>query len=552
MLSSELSRQGQRFSGPLRSRVEDLKNRWRQSSPLNLSHNESARLAMDALIEKGEEGYLRALAEEKELSFLSSLDIQYIGSCMNAATSGLPTARSQSRAESLMEEDGISEQTSGTYFPLMSDLEPPMLELGWPELPHSTTANPIQVHVLFQREKSSNIKDCLRSLINKARKVIAVVMDLFTDVDILCDLVEASSKRKVPVYLLLDNNNLKYFIEMCDKMGFTKLHFHNLKVRTLTGDTYYTKSGKKFSGQSLTKFLMVDCEEVVTGSYSFSWLSGHIHSNIVIHLTGSIVEGFDQEFRYLYANSDVVDHFCELEEKNISTGHHIPIIIQPIQRSTEMYTPGLSNHSSSPSSCSVSSLKASPYIKNSIGNTVHQDKEPFAGHIVQHRRAFYNPKVNFLNQDRRQSEPHKILEKTLGLFGQQRKTNLGNLSTILSKSTPNLNCEEPTENASYLGIRSGVRKKTTGLQPEFKALPHMKSDLPLNAKITNDASQTGAADEKKEAVISPTGSKNESSSENVSNGNRNKKRSTLGHSNLDMMMKYNKMHPNPLYSRFGS
>nr|XP_033818637.1 protein FAM83C [Geotrypetes seraphini] len=542
MLSSELSRQAQRFSGPLRSRVEELKNRFRQSSPLNLSHNESARLAMDALLDKGEDGYLEALAKEKELPFLSSLDIQYIGSCMNVATSG--QSRSQPGAETLLEEDGISEQTSGTYFPLMSDLDPPMLELGWPDLPHTTASGPAQVHVLFQREKSSNIKDCLRSLINKARKVIAVVMDLFTDVDILCDLVEASNKRKVPVYLLLDKRNLKYFMEICDNMGFTRLHFLFLKVRTVTGDTYYTKSGKKFSGQNLTKFLMVDCEEVVTGSYSFTWLSGHIHSSIVLHLTGSIVEGFDREFRYLYANSEVVDYFCELEEKNIVTGHHIPIIIQPTQRNTEMYTPGLSNHSSSPSSCSVSSLKASPYMKNSINNMIHQDKEPSAGNIGQHRRAFYNPKVNFCNQDRRQSEPHKVLEKTVGLFGLQRKTNLGNLSSILSRSSPDLNCEEPTEN-TYFGIRSGARIKPTALQPEFKALPQMKSDLSLSTKMTSDAN------DEKETVISPIGSNNEASSQKLSNVHRNKKRETLGHSNLELMMKYNKILPNPLYSRFG-
>lgn len=49
-------------------------------------------------------------------------------------------------------------------------------------------------------------------------------MDLFTDVDLLCDLIEASSKRRVPVYLLLDEKNLKYFIEMFQKLGFDKIN----------------------------------------------------------------------------------------------------------------------------------------------------------------------------------------------------------------------------------------------------------------------------------------------------------------------------------------
>lgn len=49
-------------------------------------------------------------------------------------------------------------------------------------------------------------------------------MDLFTDVDLLCDLIEAASKRRVPVYLILDEKNLNYFIEMFQKLGFDKIH----------------------------------------------------------------------------------------------------------------------------------------------------------------------------------------------------------------------------------------------------------------------------------------------------------------------------------------
>ncbi|XP_029469969.1 protein FAM83C [Rhinatrema bivittatum] len=543
MLNSEVPRLGQRLPGPLRSRVEELKNRWRPSSPLNLSHNECARLAMDALLEQGEEGYLRVLTEERELPFLSSVDIHYISSSGNTATSGQGQAKPQPRVRSLLEEDSLSEQTSGTYFPLMSDLEAPVLELGWPDLPRMTRGNASQVQVLFQREKSSNIKDLVRSLINKAKTVVAVVMDLFTDVDILCDLIEASSKRKVPVYLLLDKKNLKYFLEMCDKMDFKKVHFYNMKVRTVTGDTYCTKSGKKISGENLTKFLIVDCEEVVTGSYSFTWLSSQVHNNVVTHLTGSIVEDFDREFRYLYADSEAIDHFCEIEEKTVATvPPRIPWIMQAAQRSIEMYAPELSNHSSSLSNSSVSSLKASPYMKNSIGNVIHQDKEPSAGYLGQHRRAaIYNPKFNFFNQDRRQSDPNNsILAKTAGMYGLQSKTNFGNLNN-LSKSTPVLNCEEPTEIPSQLDTRSGARVKTTGLHPENKASPKMKNDLPINAKLSSDASQ-------KETVTGTT----ESVEEKSSQMSRNNKRNTLGHSKLDMIMEYNKMKPNPLYSRFGS
>lgn len=41
----------------------------------------------------------------------------------------------------------------------------------------------------------------------------------------------------------------------------------NMRIRSVCGDTYCTKSGKKFTGQVLEKFMIIDCEEVIAGSY---------------------------------------------------------------------------------------------------------------------------------------------------------------------------------------------------------------------------------------------------------------------------------------------
>ena len=60
-------------------------------------------------------------------------------------------------------------------------------------------------------------------------KVIAVVMDLFTDVDIFRDLLEAGYKRKVSVYILLEPSTLPHFLSMCDR---AKMHPGQLKVRS--------------------------------------------------------------------------------------------------------------------------------------------------------------------------------------------------------------------------------------------------------------------------------------------------------------------------------
>lgn len=49
-------------------------------------------------------------------------------------------------------------------------------------------------------------------------------MDVFTDVDLLCDLMEACNKRRVPVYILLDEKNLDYFTEMCSALDIENSH----------------------------------------------------------------------------------------------------------------------------------------------------------------------------------------------------------------------------------------------------------------------------------------------------------------------------------------
>ncbi|KAL0191682.1 hypothetical protein M9458_014380, partial [Cirrhinus mrigala] len=143
--------------GKLATRLEEVKNPWRQGSTLELSHNETARLATDALLESGEKEYKKVLHDERE-------EIRYITE--NVAKSG--GVDSGTNGVDMEEIDTVSELTSGTYFPMMSDDEPPLLELGWPEVTNRFGPTEAQIH--FQRDKSQNIKDLIRSLISKAKK----------------------------------------------------------------------------------------------------------------------------------------------------------------------------------------------------------------------------------------------------------------------------------------------------------------------------------------------------------------------------------------------
>ncbi|NXI41351.1 FA83C protein, partial [Galbula dea] len=366
-------------SGPLKSRLEQLKKPWwRDAAPLVLQHSETARLAVDAFLEQGEPGYLSAIAEERELPFLSVLDMEYISHQRNQSCPD-PSAAKDKEAEpgDVDAADRCSlnsDLTSGTYFPLMSDVHPPELELGWPGTAVFPGSGQTQATVIFQRNKSNSIKDLLRSLISRARTVIAIVMDLFTDMEILCDLLEASSRRHVPVYLILDEKYLKHFVEMCNKMALTQDNFPNMRVRCLGGDTYYSKAGKKFAGQVLEKFILIDCDQVLAGTYSFTWLCSQVHSSLVTHFRGQIVAEFEKEFRYLYAESRAVTSFCVPEPGTCSSSQNTSKVTNSLLKPAQVNDAETSSLSSSLSNVSIRSIKVSPLLKNSSCN-VHQEKQ---------------------------------------------------------------------------------------------------------------------------------------------------------------------------------
>ncbi|KFV41116.1 Protein FAM83D, partial [Gavia stellata] len=138
-------------------------------------------------------------------------------------------------------------------------------------------------------------------------QVIALVMDSFTDIDIFSDLQDAYNNRKVPVYILLDQDFLPHFLEMCKNLGVCPEQESLMRVRTLTGNTYYMRSGAKIVGKVHEKFMLIDGIRVTTGSYrqvlGFTWSDGKLNSSNLLLLSGQVVEHFDLQFRILYAQS---------------------------------------------------------------------------------------------------------------------------------------------------------------------------------------------------------------------------------------------------------
>ncbi|XP_062427092.1 protein FAM83B [Rhea pennata] len=283
------------------SLLSSLHDECRPDNYIEPHYKEWYRVAIDALIEGGVEAYKEFLSKERCSEFLADEEIDYILNNVHK----LPQNTVYSSNHAI---DDTS--SSGTYWPIESDVEAPNLDLGWPYLMPGISGG-TNIDLLFHppRAQPYTIKETIRKMIRDARKVIAIVMDMFTDVDIFREIVEASA-RGIAVYLLLDESNFSHFLKMTEKQGCQVQRLRNMRVRTVKGQDYYSKSGAKFHGKMEQKFLLVDCKKVIYGSYSFMWSFEKTNLSMVQVITGQLVESFDEEFRTLYARSSVPSSFA--------------------------------------------------------------------------------------------------------------------------------------------------------------------------------------------------------------------------------------------------
>ncbi|XP_054429731.1 protein FAM83D [Pteronotus mesoamericanus] len=265
-------------------------------------YSEAQRLALEELVAGGADAFAAFLRRERLGHFLNSDEVRTI----------LRTAERPREEGAVAEaEDSFGSShdcSSGTYFPEQSDLEPPLLELGWPAFYQGAYRGATRVEAHFQPRGAGaggpyGCKDALRQQLRSAREVIAVVMDVFTDIDIFRDLQEICRKHGVAVYILLDQALLSQFLDMCMDLKVHPEQEKLMTVRTITGNIYYARSGTKIVGKVHEKFTLIDGVRVATGSYSFTWTDGKLNSSNLVILSGQVVEHFDLEFRILYAQS---------------------------------------------------------------------------------------------------------------------------------------------------------------------------------------------------------------------------------------------------------
>lgn len=261
-------------------------------------YSEGQRLALEVLLSEGAEAFTVFVQREGLPSFLSGDELR--GLAAAAEDWNLPGPEQAGGAEDAAP-DG--DPGSLTYWPGQSEESLPTLRLGWPEDEKWKGITRAQLYTQPPDQGQPPLKEVVRREIHTAHKLVAVVMDVFTDPDLLSDLVDAATYRWVPVYVLLDCQQLPAFLELAQQLGVNPRATENLDIRVVGGCSFQSRRSRQVKGCVREKFMLLDGERVITGSYSFTWSDSRLHRGLLTLLTGEIVEAFSREFRTLYATS---------------------------------------------------------------------------------------------------------------------------------------------------------------------------------------------------------------------------------------------------------
>ncbi|KAJ7989507.1 hypothetical protein DPEC_G00305260 [Dallia pectoralis] len=287
---------------------EHVNERIPESNP-EFYYSEEQRAALEQLLRSGDGAFKMRLKEDNARDFLSASDIKWIRKTFEEYhhDSGSESGESDQAEEPPRVDSGVH----STYWPRMSDTEIPPLDIGWPGgtgVYKGVTRVSVYTHP--PKGNGPHIKEVVRRLIQDSNKVVAVIMDELTDLHILQDILDAAQRRGVAVYIVLEACGMPHFLDMCTRLQITALHLRNLRVRTVKGSGLALSYGK-LPGALCSKYMLVDGEKVMFGSYSFTWRASRTDRNMITVMTGQVVDFFDNDFREMYAVSENVDLYKE-------------------------------------------------------------------------------------------------------------------------------------------------------------------------------------------------------------------------------------------------
>ncbi|XP_062402027.1 protein FAM83D-like [Sardina pilchardus] len=271
-------------------------------------YRESHRLAVEHLVAGGVDAYMGFLKTERVPNFLSDDEIKFI---LESAVNPESTPQQPGDARSYV----VPDATSLVYFPDVSDVVAPSLDIGWSSVSPGSSRGVTTATAHFQPNYIPHIpveciyscKDAARKMIKGAKEVIAIVTDTLTDVDIFRDLQEACTRRRVPVYILLDLEAVPSFLQMCSNLKVRLSELQKMRVRAVGGFRYFTRTGARITGRIHEQFMLIDGTKAAMGTYRFRWTDGRINTCNMIELTGDVIEQYEVEFHRLYKKSLAVN-----------------------------------------------------------------------------------------------------------------------------------------------------------------------------------------------------------------------------------------------------
>ncbi|XP_029015313.1 protein FAM83G-like isoform X2 [Betta splendens] len=272
--------------------------RTHESKP-DFLYCEDQRLALELLLRDGREAFAKFVEARGLRGFLSDPELETL------VAAAEPYDPDSELFAGNAEDD--EPPLSLHYWPELSDTSAPNMDLGWPDSDSYRGVTRTTVYTQPPLDGQAHVKEVVRKMIAQAQKMIAVVMDVFTDVDIFRDLLDAGFKKKVSVYVLLERTTLPHFLSMCRRANMHAGHLKNLRVRCTEGTEFCTRSCTKVKGRMGHRFMFIDGDKAASGSYSFTWMSSRLDRNILTVITGQAVEAFDRLFRILYVTSSFVD-----------------------------------------------------------------------------------------------------------------------------------------------------------------------------------------------------------------------------------------------------
>ncbi|XP_074521784.1 protein FAM83E [Halichoeres trimaculatus] len=220
-------------------------------------HCEKERQAVEGLLSAGPEAFYSSIGTERSGCFLSSEEVSQITSWAQDYHFNPLQAQGLENGE---ESSSDTNDFCTTYCPTHSDVPTPDLVLGWPETNPWVPKGSVTVHTSPPAEGEPPVREVIRRHLQKASQVIAIVTDRLTDGAIIGDLHNAAS-RGVPVYIILNQRSIQ------ENFTLNRLRHPNMQVRVLGGKTFCSRAGRMVVGEMKAKFLLVDLETVIHGSY---------------------------------------------------------------------------------------------------------------------------------------------------------------------------------------------------------------------------------------------------------------------------------------------